>query len=103
MSDVENEVIVTQTEEEAASEETTKKSKTLPTQTLLVIRALIGGYVLYLAYGLITSKDEKTTMIYVFTALFLVAGILLISLSIKHFICGEFEGGKADDNDTGTL
>jgi hypothetical protein len=73
-------------------EDTSKKS--YPTQTLLAIRVLIGGYVLYLAYGLFTSKDELTPLMWGAAIVFIVAGVALIVLSVKRFICGEYEGGK---------
>ena len=71
--------------------------KSYPTQALLAIRALVGGYVLYLAYGLFTSKDELTPLMWGAAIVFIVAGVALIVLSVKRFICGEYEGGKKDN------
>ena len=102
MSDIENEVTdivestTVETETETVTEENTEKKKPYPTQMMLAIRALVGGYVLYLAYGLIRSDDAKTPVIYAFIVLFVIAGILLIALSIRHYIRGEYEGGSSD-------
>ena len=101
MSDIENEATdmiestVSETETEIVTEDNTDKKKSYPTQMMLAIRALVGGYVLYLAYGLIRS-NEKTPLIYAFIVLFVIAGILLIALSIRHYIRGEYEGGSSD-------
>ena len=92
MNETENEV----TENEVIENETVENKKSYPTQTLLAIRALVGGYVLYLAYGLFTSKDELTPVMWGAAILFIVAGVALVVLSIKHFISGEYEGGKKD-------
>jgi len=82
------------TEETDISEETRKKS--YPTQTVLTIRAIVGGYVFYLAYQIVTSGDEVTGPMWAAIGLFFVAGAALVIMSVKHFICGEYEGGKKD-------
>ena len=106
MSDIENTVTENETVEpvetvEGEIVETEQKEnrggKSYPTQTLLAIRALVGGYVLYLAYGLFTSKDELTPLMWGAAIVFIVAGVALVVLSIKRFICGEYEGGKKDN------
>ncbi len=104
MSDIKNEIVETvegtvEDASEIRESETVKESdagSSYPTQMLLTIRALVGGYLLYLTYGLITSEDAKSPMIYVAIAVFLIAGILLIAFSIKRYIKGEYEGGKSD-------
>ena len=55
-----------------------------------------GVYVVYLAYQIITSGDEKSIPIWAAVVLFIVVGSVLAIMSIKHFICGEYEGGKKD-------
>ena len=63
MSDIENEIIETVegTVEETSEVREQESSKEIdagssyPTQILLTIRALVGGYLLYLTCGLITS------------------------------------------------
>lgn len=67
-----------------------------PTQLALAIRAIVGGYVLYLAYQLMTSENELTTLMWIFAGVFVIAGSGLVIMSIKHFLCGEYEGGKKD-------
>lgn len=84
--------------EEAETEELDKdnKKKSYPTQLVLTIRTIVGVYVVYLAYQIITSGDEKSIPIWAAVVLFIVVGSGLAIMSIKHFICGEYEGGKKD-------
>lgn len=67
-----------------------------PTQAVLTIRAIVGGYVLYLAYQIITSDSEISPFMWAAVALFIIAGVALIVMSVKHFILGEYVGGKRD-------
>ena len=100
MSETEKEIVETEDIEKVETEtvetdtEESKTGKSYPTQTLLAIRALVGGYILYLAYGLFTSKDELTPLMWGAAIVFIVAGVALVVLSVKHFICGEYEGGR---------
>ncbi|MBR6159095.1 MAG: hypothetical protein IKQ40_02240, partial [Lachnospiraceae bacterium] len=73
-----------------------EKNNNYPTQAALTIRGIVGAYVIYLAYQLMTSKDELTAIMYAAVGLFIVAGSGLIIMSIKRFISGEYEGGKKD-------
>ncbi len=82
-------------EDSIVSEEESRKTN-YPTQLVLTIRTIVGAYVLYLAYQIITSGDEKTGLMWAAVGLFIVAGSALVILSVKHFICGEYEGGKKD-------
>ena len=82
---------------ETASESETSGKK-YPPQMSLTIRAIVGGYVLYLAYQIATSDNEVTIPMWIAVGLFVVAGAGLVIMSIKHFICGEYEGGKKDNN-----
>ena len=79
-------------------EKNDKNNKNYPSQTVLTIRAIVGGYVIYLAYQIITSKSETTPLMWAAIVLFIVAGSALVIMSVKHFICGEYEGGKKDEN-----
>ncbi len=97
----EPELQVTETEEETAVEEVTApeeevKKNNYPTQVVLTIRTIVGAYVIYLAYQIITSGSEITPLLWVAVAVFIVAGVGLVIMSVKHFICGEYEGGKKD-------
>ena len=78
---------------EEASDE---KSRNYPTQAALIIRAIVGGYVAYLAYQIATSKSEVTPVMWAAVAIFTVAGVGLVAMSVKHFVCGEYEGGSRD-------
>ncbi len=79
-------------------EKNDNNNKNYPSQTVLTIRAIVGGYVIYLAYQIITSKSETTPLMWAAIVLFIVAGSALVIMSVKHFICGEYEGGKKDEN-----
>lgn len=101
MENTETEITVSEPveTEAAASVENTESEpagKTWPTQTVLTIRAIVGGYVMYLAYQIITSGNEITPLMWAAVALFIVAGGFLVGMSVKHFICGEYEGGRGD-------
>ncbi len=87
----ETEVALTEENTEAAP-----KGKSYPTQAVLAIRAIVGGYVMYLAYQIVTSGNEITPLMWAAVALFVIAGVVLVVMSVKHFICGEYEGGKRD-------
>lgn len=80
----------------AEQEETTKSP--YPTQVVLSIRAIVGGYLVYLAYQIITSGNEINIPMWIAVGIFIVAGAALVIMSVKHFICGEYEGGKKDEN-----
>ena len=67
-----------------------------PTQLALGIRAIVGAYVLYLAYQISTSDNEVTVPMWIAVAVFVVAGAALVIMSVKHYISGEYEGGKKD-------
>ena len=101
MENTENEIIETGSVEieesaNAGPEQEEAKGKTYPTQTVLTIRAIVGGYVMYLAYQIATSENEVTPWMWAAVALFVIAGGFLVGMSVKHFICGEYEGGRGD-------
>ena len=85
---------IIETVEEAETEP--EKKSNYPTQVALTIRAIVGGYVVYLAYQIITSKNALTVPMWIAAGVFIVAGIALVVMSVKHYICGEYEGGKKD-------
>ena len=86
------------TEETVVDTEPEEKSKKYPPQMSLTIRAIVGAYVLYLAYQIATSDSEVTIPMWIAVGIFVIAGTGLVIMSIKHFICGEYEGGKKDNN-----
>jgi len=76
-----------------------KKAKNpLPNQGMLAIRAIVGGYLVYLAYDILST--ESTTVprigILLFCILFVIAGSALVVMTIRSFVKGEYIGGKAD-------
>ena len=77
-------------------EQTPEKHNNFPTQAVLTIRAIVGIYVVYLAYQIITSDSEITPWMWGAVGLFIVAGTGLVVMSVKRFICGEYVGGKKD-------
>ncbi len=90
---------VEETKEEIIPEETApeeEKKSNYPTQVVLTIRTIVGAYVAYLAYQIITSDSEITPFLWVAVIIFIIAGVGLVVMSVKHFICGEYEGGKKD-------
>lgn len=72
------------------------KKSNYPTQIVLSIRAIVGAYVLYQAYLVATSKDPKSTFMWIAVVVIAVCGFGFVVTSILHFIRGEYEGGKAD-------
>lgn len=87
-------------------------SNRLPTQILLAIRVLVGGYILYLAKGLLDGRKdaESFRMLVIVTiaiVVFCVFGVLLIYDAARNYIIGRYVGGKLDlgempDDDTMT-
>lgn len=73
------------------------KKPILMTRMALIIRSIVGIYILYLAYSLTVSEDEKSMLIKIFTVLFYIVGVFLIGVSAKKLLKGEYQGGKADD------
>lgn len=83
--------------EETKDEE--RKSKFYNNQTVLTIRVLVGGYVIYLAYQIFTDPN-KNTWTTIFAGLFVIIGAFLVIASLMHLIKGEYQGGKADVSDS---
>ena len=77
--------------------EENEKKKKYPSQAVLTIRAIVGAYVFYLAYQIVTSESTKSIPIWIAVVIFFAAGAGLVIMSVKHFICGEYEG-KKDEN-----
>lgn len=93
---VENAETVESAEETSDNDTPAEKKTVYPTQMILAIRTIVGAYVLYLAYQIMTSENEITPLMWAAVAVFIVAGTGIVVTSIKHFICGEYEGGKKD-------
>lgn len=75
-----------------------KPKNSLPNQSMLAIRAVVGGYLVYLAYDILSTESVTVPRIgmIIFCILFVVAGIVLIVTTVRSFVKGEYIGGKAD-------
>lgn len=75
-----------------------KNKKYLPNQSMLAIKAVLGGYLVYLAYDVMSTEilTGPRVGIALFCVLFVIAGIFLVITTIRSFIKGEYIGGKAD-------
>ena len=79
--------------------EKNKKKPLLP-KSSLIIRLVIGMYLIYLAYELfmgLNAADGAPTMVSVGAAvLFLICGFILVFFSGKDFLKGNYQGGIMD-------
>ncbi len=82
--------------------ENKKKNKYLVTKTVLMLRAVVGAYLLYTAYSLIGAVKASTgkTLLFFVAAIvaFTVIGGLFVIFSIKAIKEGRFVGGALDEN-----
>ena len=80
-----------------------KKQQYLQSQSMLIIKAFLGGYLLYLAYDVISTEVLMETRmgIVLLCILFVVAGIVLVVMSVRSLIRGEYIGGKEDLTEEG--
>jgi len=73
-----------------------KQTRPYPKQIILTIRVIVGGYLDYLAYQIITSGEEKGPFMYCAVVAFIISGTFLAGWSLLSLILGKYEGGKAD-------
>jgi len=75
-----------------------KTKRYLPNQSMLTIRVVVGGYLVYLAYDIVSTEALTVPRIGIilFSILFAVAGLFIVIATIRSFIKGEYIGGKAD-------
>ncbi len=81
-----------------------EKPRGLTTKTMLICRIAVGGYLIYLSYGLISDMMKKSAQVsqgeyiaFVIAALlFVVVGVLFIFRSLQSLRKGEYQGGEAD-------
>lgn len=75
-----------------------EKKKYLPNQSMLAIKAVLGGYLVYLAYDIMSTEIlmGPRVGIIIFCILFVIAGVFLVITTVRSFIRGEYIGGKAD-------
>jgi len=74
------------------------QKKYLPNPSMLAIKAVLGGYLVYLAYDVMSTEilTGPRIGIAIFCILFVVAGFVLVITTLRSFIKGEYIGGKAD-------
>ena len=74
------------------------------TKLMLILRAVVAGYVLYIAYTLLDSylKGEGLPLYLLIICLVAFGGIagVIFVLAVKALIKGEYAGGKMDKSDT---
>ena len=77
-----------------------KKKKPLLPKSTLIIRLICGGYLLYLAYELLTGLNQAESAPLPITlgasVVFIVCGLVLIILNGRDFLKGNFQGGIMD-------
>lgn len=81
-----------------------RKPRGLTTKTMLICRIAVGGYLLYLSYGLISDMTKKSSQVsrgeyiafLIAALLFVAVGILFIFRSLRSLRKGEYIGGEAD-------
>lgn len=81
-------------EEESDQEKKTSKSMTA-TRNGLYIRTVIGAMILYYAYSIFTDIDstpaDDRMMLYVFIAVFGIAGLWIVIDSLKRMLKKEYD------------
>lgn len=77
------------------------KQSYLPSQTMLLIRMVLGGYLLFLAYDIVGTEllSGRRVVIIALCVIFVISGIILTSISIRSLIKGEYIGGKEDSTE----
>lgn len=84
---------------EASSNNEENKKPVYPTQTMLCIRVIIAGYLLYLSYDLFITREASSIKLWeliLILTLFIICGVYIIVNSIYLFAKGMYVGGKAD-------
>lgn len=76
------------------------KNYRLPSKMGMVFRGVIGCYILYLSYKLLGSaangQGVDKIIFTVCCVAFLIFGAVLLILSVKHLMKGEYDGGISD-------
>lgn len=72
----------------------------LPTQFMLLAKALIGGYLIYMAWQLFQNilggKESQPVFLGCFLILFAIAGAGIMVSSLKDLLQGRYAGGRLD-------
>ena len=78
------------------------KKKSLVPKSTLVIRLIVGGYLVYLAYELImglreiTEESAPVAVSVGAAVVFAICGLILMFFSGRDFLKGNFQGGIMD-------
>ena len=78
------------------------KKKMLVPKSTLVIRLIAGGYLIYLAYELLTGLSTATPdgapmgVSVAAAVVFAICGLILVIFSGRDFLKGNFQGGIMD-------
>ena len=75
------------------------KNRRFPTKAMLIVRAAVGGYLLYLSYGLYKDRAISTMSMAAMAAIiviFVICGAGLLVHTGYLFMKGMYEGGPAD-------
>jgi len=61
-------------------------------QTSLLLWLIVGGYLVYQAYQILTSDmgDANPTLLWIFSIVFIIAGAAIVALSLYAFIGGHY-------------
>lgn len=84
---------------EASSNNEENKKPVYPTQTMLCIRVIVAGYLLYLSYDLFVTREASSIKLWqliLILAIFVICSVYIIANSIYLFVKGMYVGGKAD-------
>lgn len=75
--------------------------KYLPNQSMLFLKGVIGAYLVYLGYDIVSTEilSEARIGIMIVAGLFVIAGITLVVTTVRSFIRGEYVGGRADNTE----
>lgn len=77
-----------------------KKERALPTRASLIVWGIVGAYLIYLAYSIVSNLSTAGARDYliftIFGGAFTIVGLLLMVRSIKAIADGKYQGGKLD-------
>ncbi len=76
-----------------------KSNRRVPTVTMLMLRCVLGAYLIYLAKGVYDGAMEPENPMAIFLAfavLFLAFGIVAIFMGAKDLLTGRYVGGAGD-------
>lgn len=80
-----------------------KEVRVLPGRNSYVLRGIVGGYLIFLAYSVVQNLGTATKSEYlIFTltaAAFTLLGVALIAVSVKAIVDGRYRYGKKDPVD----